>query len=605
MLDVKSNSKGLLVPRLTELQRSNISNPATGLMVFQTDGEQGFYYNVGTPETPSWLMLSSTLITQMSDADNDTKVQVEKTSDEDKIHFDVAGSESMTIDGTGNVGIGNNTPSILVDVKPGEVIGTSSTNNSQHDISNRETKVSFGAIVSDYPSEFAGMTVKVDSGTAGCGNRADIVFNTWECNTDWSREIMRIHGNGNIGIDTINPSAKLHVNGDLKVEGRINGSISFNSLGNVAITDDNGHTADESAMLDVYSTDKGFLPPRMTTAQRDSIDSPVAGLVIYNTDENMIQNYNNTLWINMDGSPCVETTGTISGDTSLAANATGKIYSIAAVNNADNYTWTVPAGASITSGQGTTSITVNFGGQGGNVSVTASNTSCGASQAQSLEVDVFTCGISNVLDPDGRGYRTVLIGNQCWMAENYAYLPQVDIGPNYKTYYVYDYTPVGSDEEEQVYHAKATLNYYTYGVLYNWWAAMDDVNAHNGGASDANPSGVQGICPDGWHLPSSAEWTELIDYAGGTAVAGAKLKATGGWYSGNGTDDYNFRALPGGINEWGMDFVAKLYQGWWWSSSQRETMQNAYYSMIYYDNDWISNTDEEMIFGCSVRCVKD
>jgi uncharacterized protein (TIGR02145 family) len=57
--------------------------------------------------------------------------------------------------------------------------------------------------------------------------------------------------------------------------------------------------------------------------------------------------------------------------------------------------------------------------------------------------------------------------------------------------------------------------------------------------------------PSGWHLPSDAEWQELVNFAGGDKIAGKKLKATSGWdsfdgQSGNGTDEYGFAALPGG-----------------------------------------------------------
>jgi uncharacterized protein (TIGR02145 family) len=121
---------------------------------------------------------------------------------------------------------------------------------------------------------------------------------------------------------------------------------------------------------------------------------------------------------------------------------------------------------------------------------------------------------------DNQTYRIVTIGSQTWMAENLKYLPSV-VRPRTgsKTtphYYVYGY------DGTNVTDAKATANYNTYGVLYNWPAAM------NGTASSTtNPSGVQGVCPDGWHLPSDAEWTELTDYLGGAIDAGGKLKETG------------------------------------------------------------------------------
>lgn len=58
MLDVSATDKGMLVPRMTSAQRIGISNPATGLLVYQTDGTSGFYYNSGTPSVPAWTLLS-------------------------------------------------------------------------------------------------------------------------------------------------------------------------------------------------------------------------------------------------------------------------------------------------------------------------------------------------------------------------------------------------------------------------------------------------------------------------------------------------------------------------------------------------------------------
>jgi hypothetical protein len=60
MLEVKSTSKGMLVPRMLQSQRIGITLPATGLLVYQTDGTQGFYYNPGTPAVPNWTYLNAT-----------------------------------------------------------------------------------------------------------------------------------------------------------------------------------------------------------------------------------------------------------------------------------------------------------------------------------------------------------------------------------------------------------------------------------------------------------------------------------------------------------------------------------------------------------------
>jgi hypothetical protein len=88
------------------------------------------------------------------------------------------------------------------------------------------------------------------------------------------------------------------------------------------------------------------------------------------------------------------TPGTISGTSSICANQAGVSYSIASVAGASTYNWTVPTGATIASGQGTTSITVNFGTSGGSVRVRAGN-ACGNSSYRTLTVSV-TCREANL-----------------------------------------------------------------------------------------------------------------------------------------------------------------------------------------------------------------
>jgi uncharacterized protein (TIGR02145 family) len=144
---------------------------------------------------------------------------------------------------------------------------------------------------------------------------------------------------------------------------------------------------------------------------------------------------------------------------------------------------------------------------------------------------------------DGKTYNTVTIGNQEWMAENLAYLPSVNMGADGsddntagKYYYVYGY------DGTNVTDAKATDNYTTYGVLYNWNAAMDGAST-----SSANPSGVQGVCPTSWHLPSDVEWTVLTDLLGGESVAGGKLKETGTTHWNSPNTGATNSGLPGGL----------------------------------------------------------
>jgi len=202
---------------------------------------------------------------------------------------------------------------------------------------------------------------------------------------------------------------------------------------------------------------------------------------------------------------------------------------------------------------------------------------------------------------DNQIYKYVTIGEQVWMAENLAYLPSV-VGPATGSetepyYYVYDY------EGTSVNDAKATTHYFTYGVLYNWPAAMDgDVS------SSSNPSGVQGICPSGWHLPSDAEWTTLTDYLGGIDVAGDKMKeeGTSHWTSPNtgATNESGFSALPGGYRNPGGTFNYFGSYGFWWSSTQ-SSAYNTWYRYLYYSYSGVNRYNNNKSFGYSVRCIRD
>ena len=141
-----------------------------------------------------------------------------------------------------------------------------------------------------------------------------------------------------------------------------------------------------SAQLDVSSTTKGFLPPRMTTVQRNAISSPAAGLIIYNTDCNAFNYWNGTAWVPFPSNAnAPATAGSITGSLTPCQNATGIAYSIAAVPGATSYNWTVPPGTTVASGQGTASITLNIGTTNGNVCVTASN-ACGTSAPSCITI---------------------------------------------------------------------------------------------------------------------------------------------------------------------------------------------------------------------------
>ncbi|MDO9185902.1 MAG: hypothetical protein Q7W13_07815 [Bacteroidia bacterium] len=142
-----------------------------------------------------------------------------------------------------------------------------------------------------------------------------------------------------------------------------------------------------TSALDISSTTKGILIPRMTTAQRDAIATPATGLQVYNTDCKMLNYWSGTCWISM--SKALPSPGAITSTPASTVFCAGqsRTYSIAAVPGATTYTWTVPAGTTINSGQGTTSINATFGNISGNVCVDASN-SCETSPVRCISVSV-------------------------------------------------------------------------------------------------------------------------------------------------------------------------------------------------------------------------
>jgi len=176
---------------------------------------------------------------------------------------------------------------------------------------------------------------------------------------------------------------------------------------------------------------------------------------------------------------------------------------------------------------------------------------------------------------DQKIYKSVTIGSQTWMAENLNYAVT-----NSACYSI------------------STAHCDSYGRLYTWFAAMDDASS-----SDKVPSGVRGVCPAGWHLPSDEEWAILEEYAGGVSLTGTTLRSASGWVNAsNGTDDFGFSALPGGRAVGGFDGVG--FAGYWWSATELNSQtQSAGIRTLNGDGLlWNYYEKSDML---SVRCVRD
>ncbi len=202
--------------------------------------------------------------------------------------------------------------------------------------------------------------------------------------------------------------------------------------------------------------------------------------------------------------------------------------------------------------------------------------SAGTAYSEEISFTTKECEKVKVTDNDGNTYSTILIGNQCWMKENlrttkYADGTPISQGSGPSTTIAYWYYPNNSSSNKA-----------TYGLLYNWKAVM-----RNATSSSANPSGVQGICPNGWHIPSFAETVQLCDQLGNNAT--------------------EFSVVPAGIYfpEVGDPFIHFGLTAFFWTATQKP--ENNDYIHMFYGEELLSPDllDAGRDYGLSVRCLKD
>jgi len=147
-----------------------------------------------------------------------------------------------------------------------------------------------------------------------------------------------------------------------------------------------------------------------------------------------------------------------------------------------------------------------------------------------------------------------------------------------------------------------------YGRLYDWATAMALPESCNSSSclDKINSPHHRGICPQGWHIPSDADWDVLMTAIGDFSTAGTKLKATSGWnsYGGiAGTDNFGFSALPGSYVRSNGNF-GDVGEGRWWSASEYDA-NFAYDRVMRYYNEIVSYGNYAKIGLFSVRCLQD
>jgi uncharacterized protein (TIGR02145 family) len=261
------------------------------------------------------------------------------------------------------------------------------------------------------------------------------------------------------------------------------------------------NTPNASAKLEVSSNSSGFLPPRMTYAQRNAIANPSQGLIIYCTDcgtKGQAQIFDGTDWTDLIG-------------------GTAKIFI------------------------GTLNTSVTIGNQ--------------IWSTKNLSVARYRNGdlIPQVTDATQWGLLTT--GAWCW------------------------------------YNNDSAMYADTYGRLYNWYAVND----------------VRGLAPQGWHVPSDAEWTTLETTLGGSSNAGGALKSISGWNSPNigATNSTGFAGLPGGYRLYNGTYINIGSNGVWWSSTEYTTVTKAWHRYLFSNDSSVYRNFFTKSLGYSVRCIKD
>ncbi|NTW32772.1 MAG: hypothetical protein HGB12_09130 [Bacteroidetes bacterium] len=408
-----------------------------------------------------------------------------------------------------------------------------------------------------------------------------------------------------------------------------------------------GNAANAKAMLDVDASGMnpkaGVLLPRLSTEERNAINPGVteAGLIIYNTDCNNINLYNGTTWVDMAGNAV---TGNLTAAPNTGTHTPSKtqiVWNWNTVSGAIGYKWNTTNTNSTATDMGTaltkteTALTCNTA----YTRYVWAYNNCGCSVSSTTLTQTtsscWDCGDSLTDSRDGKKYKTISIGSQCWMEQNLNYGTYIDVttsgtgtGQNQANTQKYCLKIISANVGAN--DASCSM-----GGLYEWAEMMDGVSVNNINATACNGTAlhpacttpVQGICPAGWHIPSHYEWTllennissgtvfpydEVADAWYGTNE-GAKLRSNSDWGSSNccnlngncsgGTcNSSGFTALPGGASLSG-SFIYPGTNGYWWSSSK--TGANEWGRNLTNTEANVRQNDWATGLGFSLRCIQN
>jgi uncharacterized protein (TIGR02145 family) len=421
---------------------------------------------------------------------------------------------------------------------------------------------------------------------------------------------------------------------------------------------------DASAILDVDASpanDKGFLPPRLTTAQRNNLPSPAAGLVIYNVETKTLEFSDGTDWIDLRDSATITAInssaatggdnigiGTTTPDASavLDVDATDKGFLPPRLNREERNNISSPAEGLIIFNTDNGCLefyndlvwisACDGTGEGtipGNTAcppeAIISATPCSTVPGATLNDDINTTegteydwtGATGVMSGGTTNQALVEIGGQCWFKFNSIVEPTAPCADPINTgcnilVDVPSFTPV-ADNGYWGYYNTATPNGSAgfsasepavgEGLLYQWSAAMNGSTAER----------AQGVCPTGWHVPSDCEWMWLEGELGmpvtqqtsnsniqrNTGSVGSDLASFTD--NGNGTNISGFSALAAGRNNsFGSNFQVRGSQAVFWTSTPAP-FGDAETRALEDDDTGVTRFAQRPGNSYSVRCIKD
>jgi uncharacterized protein (TIGR02145 family) len=394
------------------------------------------------------------------------------------------------------------------------------------------------------------------------------------------------------------------------------GSVLWNKQGNDIYYDQGSvsigsGSIHNSAALEVQSMSKGFLPPRMTYNEIKEISNPANGLIVFCTDCD-VEDEIGALTIYIYGTwfkiltEAIEPPPPPPCETPLPptqglhdASETIITWQWNHSDNAIGYKWNDIGDYNTAIDLGTDTIMLESSLDCSTQytryiwAYSGYSEEC-VSDSTILEQTTAECTpCTGTVEYEGHTYNTVLIGDQCWLKEN------LDIGEQINGLA----DPTDNGIVEKYCFGDDISNCEIYGGLYQFHEAMN-----------YKTNDIQGVCPDGWHVPTDKEWCTVSTYLDNTVSCysiyfsginvGIKMKASTGWDSGNGTNESGFTALPGGVR-----FI-DYYDGAGWASDiWTSTTQSpgAIYHVFGYNQDGIGRyvSDFSSHHGFAVRCIRD